>query len=413
MKLLGLLVFVGYWLMAVRGASVPPIVEVPVEVPEVVPHEENQKSKNTSSESSSSSSTLKLVHVLFRHGPRTPVNTYPKDPYINETYEPYGWGHLTNPAKVELYKIGKQLRRRYRDFLAPYYQPDMIRAQSSASPRTMMSLQMVLAGLFPPENTPMEWNLMLNWQPIPILAEPEETDVCLRMKVPCPRYDEAVLEVMNSPEVKEFHAQNSQMLQELTGLTGLNVTYAHDVTNVFITLLCEQTYGLELPEWTKEYFPDKMLPLAAQSYIYDAYTPELRKLKGGFFLDHIFEQMQAKISGKMEPSDRRMYIFCGHDWTITNVLSALGVWQPQMPRFSALIAFELRQRDDTGEYFMEVFFQNDPDKEPEQLQVPGCDKQCPIEKLLELMEPVLPDGSYEQLCLAKGSGDGAKISYHK
>lgn len=53
----------------------------------------------------------------------------------------------------------------------------MIRAQSSESPRTMMSLQMVLAGLFPPENTPLEWNLMLNWQPIPIFMEPEETDL--------------------------------------------------------------------------------------------------------------------------------------------------------------------------------------------------------------------------------------------
>lgn len=39
-----------------------------------------------------------------------------------------------------------------------------------------MSLQMVLAGLFPPENTPMEWNMMMNWQPIPIYTEPEETD---------------------------------------------------------------------------------------------------------------------------------------------------------------------------------------------------------------------------------------------
>ncbi|XP_034121910.1 venom acid phosphatase Acph-1 [Drosophila guanche] len=403
MKLLGLLFFLSHWLMAVRGASISGV-EVPVEVPEEV----IETSRNTSS-----NSTLKLVHVLFRHGPRTPVSTYPKDPYINETFEPYGWGHLTNPAKVELYKIGKQLRGRYTDFLAPYYQPDMIHAQSSASPRTMMSLQMVLGGLFPPENTPMEWNLMLNWQPIPIQVEPEETDVRLRMKVPCPRYDEAVQEVMNSPEVKEFHAQNSELLQELTEKTGLNVTYAHDVTNVFITLLAEQGYGLELPQWTKEYFPDKMLPLAAQSYIYDAYTPELRKLKGGFYLDHIFEQMQSKISGKMEPSARKMYLSCGHDWTITNVLSALGVWQPQMPRFSALIAFELRQRDDTGEYFVEIFFQNDPDKEPEQLQVPGCAKQCPIEKLLELTEQVLPDGSYEQLCMAKSAANGAKISYNK
>lgn len=42
--------------------------------------------------------SLVMVHVLFRHGQRTPdVSTiYPKDPYRNETYYPYGLGALTN-----------------------------------------------------------------------------------------------------------------------------------------------------------------------------------------------------------------------------------------------------------------------------------------------------------------------------
>lgn len=33
---------------------------------------------------------------VFRHGIRTPADTYPKDPYIKETFFPVGWGHLTN-----------------------------------------------------------------------------------------------------------------------------------------------------------------------------------------------------------------------------------------------------------------------------------------------------------------------------
>ncbi|XP_017042311.1 venom acid phosphatase Acph-1 [Drosophila ficusphila] len=410
LRFLGLLLSVSCVLI-VRGGVIE--VEVPQEVtegPETDFKNPNGVHKPTGSESNS---TLKLVHVLFRHGPRTPVSTYPKDPFINETYAPYGWGALTNGAKVELYKIGKQLRQRYKDFLPSYYQPDMIRAQSSESPRTLMSMQMVLAGLFPPENTPMEWNLMLNWQPIPIVMEPEATDVRLRMKAPCPRYDEAVLEVINLPEVQQLHSESADLLQELTNLTGLNVTHAHDVTNVFITLQTEQTYGLELPSWTKGYYPEKMLPLAAKSYVYDAYTTEMRKMKGGFFVELLLRQMQDKISGKLQPKDRRMFLSCGHDWTITNVLSALDVWEAQMPRFSALIAFELHQNPETGEYFLEVFFQNDPEKEPQQLQIPGCEKQCPIEKLLELTKDIIPDAPYAELCEAKGTQEGGRISYNK
>ncbi|XP_043649078.1 venom acid phosphatase Acph-1 [Drosophila teissieri] len=408
-KYLGLLLSVSCVLIA-RGGVME--IEVPQEVTEG-PKDVSQNSVETSPPKDSvSNSTLKLVHVLFRHGPRTPVSTYPNDPYINETYEPFGWGALTNGAKVELYKIGKQLRQRYKDFLPAYYQPDVIRAQSSESPRTLMSMQMVLAGLFPPENTPMEWNQLLNWQPIPIVMEPEATDVRIRMKAPCPRYDEAVLEVIDLPEVKKLHAENSDLLQELTSRTGLNITHAHDVTNVFITLLCEQTFGLQLPPWTKDYFPEKMLPLAEKSYVYDAYTTEMRKMKGGFFVELLLQQMHARISGELQPANRKMFLSCGHDWTITNVLSALNVWQAQMPRFSALIAFELHQNSQTGEYFLEIFFQNDPNKEPQQLQIPGCEKQCPIDKLIELTNDIIPDAPYADLCRAKGTQGGVKISYH-
>lgn len=32
----------------------------------------------------------------MRHGDRAPQDTYPNDPYINNSMEPYGWGQLTN-----------------------------------------------------------------------------------------------------------------------------------------------------------------------------------------------------------------------------------------------------------------------------------------------------------------------------
>lgn len=39
-----------------------------------------------------------------------------------------------------------------------------------------MSLEIVLAGLFKPKNTPMQWNANLNWQPIPYDYQPLEKD---------------------------------------------------------------------------------------------------------------------------------------------------------------------------------------------------------------------------------------------
>ncbi|XP_015603943.1 uncharacterized protein LOC107271895 isoform X3 [Cephus cinctus] len=45
--------------------------------------------------------TLRLVTVVFRHGQRTPADTYPTDPHINDSMVPYGWGQLTNNCPAD------------------------------------------------------------------------------------------------------------------------------------------------------------------------------------------------------------------------------------------------------------------------------------------------------------------------
>ena len=56
-------------------------------------------------------------------------------------------------------------------------------ARSTASPRTLMSMATVLAGMLPPNNTPMKWNTKLNWQPIPIFSEPLDKDIVSIKKI--------------------------------------------------------------------------------------------------------------------------------------------------------------------------------------------------------------------------------------
>lgn len=52
----------------------------------------------------------------MRHGARTPQSTYPNDPYINETFFPYGWGQLTNVRtyplilKIHFFLINQKFR---------------------------------------------------------------------------------------------------------------------------------------------------------------------------------------------------------------------------------------------------------------------------------------------------------------
>lgn len=49
-------------------------------------------------------------------------------------------------------------------------------AQTTDVSRTKMSMQVLLAGLYPPHNTAMEWSNHLNWQPTNIFSQPYDED---------------------------------------------------------------------------------------------------------------------------------------------------------------------------------------------------------------------------------------------
>lgn len=96
--------------------------------------------------------------------------------------------------------------------------------------------------------------------------------------------------------------------------------------------------------------------LAEQSYADLVATTDMQRIKAGPLIKLITDQMQAKINGTLEPVDRKLFLYCAHDWTITNLLIALKVWKRQMPNFAALILVELHQKSDNDDYHVEVSF---------------------------------------------------------
>lgn len=66
---------------------------------------------------------VKYAAIIYRHGDRTPVDTYPTDPWKNESLWPVRFGELTNIGKRQHYALGQWLRRRYsvRALLNRYY----------------------------------------------------------------------------------------------------------------------------------------------------------------------------------------------------------------------------------------------------------------------------------------------------
>lgn len=79
-------------------------------------------------------------------------------------------------GKQTLFGIGKWARKRYGHLIGDVYQSKIMHAQSTGVTRAQMSLAVVLAGLWEPHKTPLEWNPLLNWQPIPYTYEKLDED---------------------------------------------------------------------------------------------------------------------------------------------------------------------------------------------------------------------------------------------
>uniref|UniRef100_A0A6G1S7T1 2-phosphoxylose phosphatase 1 n=1 Tax=Aceria tosichella TaxID=561515 RepID=A0A6G1S7T1_9ACAR len=93
--------------------------------------------------------TLKLINVIGRHGDRAPSDGFPSsDKHGNRVdfFWPNGYSNLTDIGRMRQFRIGLELRRRYRDFLS--FNSSHYLAFSSAFTRCHESLNHTLRGLF-------------------------------------------------------------------------------------------------------------------------------------------------------------------------------------------------------------------------------------------------------------------------
>ncbi|XP_074039574.1 prostatic acid phosphatase isoform X2 [Leptinotarsa decemlineata] len=332
--------------------------------------------------------TLEMVHVVMRHGTRTPASTYPNDPYINETFYPIGWGQITNEGKLHLFNVGKFLRERYGSFLGTHYSPDEYYTQSTGVDRTKVSMQMVNAGLWPPVGE-QKWG-PLDWQPIPVSSEPLDQDSLLLVRRPCPQYHIEKERVMNSPEVKSMMAEYEDLFRELTEITGQKVEDFDGVQDIYSTLMAEEAFNLTLPDWTKNYYPKKMFTPTVKSFILNVYTDKMNRLKGGVLLKKLLEDWTSKSEGSIKQKTKKAFLYGGHDSTVVNILRALKVWDDQFPGYAITVLFELYKDRATNTYGVEIYLRNSTVVPPFKLTIPGCESFCPLTKLKELTTDVIP-----------------------
>ncbi|XP_032265100.1 prostatic acid phosphatase isoform X2 [Phoca vitulina] len=315
---------------------------------------------------------LKLVTLVFRHGDRSPIETFPNDP-IKESSWPQGFGQLTQLGMEQHYELGQYIRKRYRKFLNESYKREQVYIQSTDVDRTLMSAMTNLAGLFPPEGISV-WNPSLPWQPIPVhtLSLSEDRDF-----------------IETLPTFTGYHTQ------DLFGMW----------TKVYDPLFCESVHNFTLPSWATEDTMTKLKELSELSILslYGIHKQkEKSRLQGGVLVSEILNHMKSAT----QPSNRRkLVMYSAHDTTVSGLQMALDVYNGLLPPYASCHIMELYL--EKGEYFVEMYYRNETQHEPYPLTLPGCTPSCSLMEFAELVAPVIPqDWSTECMPTSNDQGTG-------
>ncbi|XP_011699163.1 PREDICTED: testicular acid phosphatase homolog [Wasmannia auropunctata] len=335
----------------------------------------------------------------MRHGDRAPLDTYPNDLYVNYTMGPNGWGQLTNEGKRHQYNQGLFLRKRYDNFLGSTYHPDILHLQSTNVDRTKMSGLLEAAGLWKP-NEKQTFKSDLPWQPVTLFYQERQDDTLMLVWNTCPRYTQLRSSVYDLPEVQKVHEDNKQLFAELSNFTGMPIRTFEDVTSLYGTLSAEESMNLTLPKWVKDYYPDKLLPLALYGLQLNTYNDEFRRLNGGPMLKKFTDDMLAKKGGTLKPERRKMFMYSGHDITVVALLDTMHIWHNQEPHFNIMTIIELHE--DKGEWNVQVFLRNTTSHEPYPMIIPGCTIKCPLDKFVEILKPMIPE-NWKEECKVDGN----------
>lgn len=339
--------------------------------------------------------TLLLVHVIYRHGDRTPdqVSLYPTNPYYNEIhYSPYGYGQLLNKGKRRERDIGKALRKRYNKFLGSVWNIDALDVRSTDYNRTKMSAQLMLAGLWPPTSMNI-WDPLLDWQPIPYNYEKSADDKELAPFLGCTRFTRLFQETVASPEISSYLSRYNETLEILADKTGLEMSYLEAFLLYFGFLIQEQLY-MPLEDWTKMIYPEPLKSLAVDFYYLQTNNTGLRTIITGYFFKKIIADTQSKIDGTLSPAGRKMFIYSAHETNVAAILLTLEAFKiVDIPPYGSYVLFEVHEID--GVYGIKLFYQDYSSNEPQLLKISGCADLCPFDEFIALLEEYIPESDSE------------------
>lgn len=287
----------------------------------------------------------KLIFAIdiVRHGDRTPLIAS----HEMEKNWPQGVGQLTPTGMRQEYELGKILRQRYINkyhLLPQQYDINTMTVRSSGIPRTMMSAQSILFGLYPlgtgPSLDESTKALPQGLQPIPINTVPREQDNLL-----IPNHDKEEFKqhlenyILNSSEWIQKGNKLKANYPAWSNILGVPIGNLFDLIYVSDRLFIERLYNIPLPLGLQEKDADTILSTGKWAFLYIANHPKLALNAGSELAQTI--KHEITLAAEQQNRPLKYLLFVAHDTTLAAQLKILGQKMDDIPPYASDINYSL------------------------------------------------------------------------
>ncbi|XP_076749008.1 venom acid phosphatase Acph-1 [Xylocopa sonorina] len=332
---------------------------------------------------------LESVQVVFRHGDRTPTKEeiYPKLPH-NPVYDSLGYGQLTEVGKIREYRLGTILRQRYGKFLGDVRNYNDVYAVTTDYDRTKMSLQLVLSGLYPSDQTHLN--------AIPIIYVPKIVDTTM-LPVSCPIYLKELKRIKNSAIVHTLLSKYTDLFEYLSKNTGLDMSSDPllATSTLYHFLTSQKSMKIPVPEWASDDVQKRMEKIVMLDYEIQSYTTSMKRMYGGHLIKEFIQNMNFK--GNANANTPKMFLYSGHELNVAAFAKAHGFILPAIPAYGSAIIVE-KWQNSAGQQFVQMLHWTGVTETLLPYIIHKCGNMCPYDKYVQLVQDVIPTNE-ESNCL--------------
>lgn len=421
---------------------------------------QNQSGSFSSSPLKVGPGQLVLAIVVARHGDRAPQHHAPafaagdrhsmvgKPFAIDYGHWPVDYGQLTEFGMHQMREFGRKLRERYivsktgtsRGFLSHVYEHAETHVRSTDVDRTLVSAMNAMIGLYEESDKSSSKGKLQTRVVVPVHTVEYKNDALMdgSAKRHCPRFFNAGKEMLQTGFCRGAIMRNTALLDALPSLTGWDTSNAsfEQLVQIIAGLrdlrVCQRAHNISQPMNVTQFDRD-LDDIVARISIAKWDVPGLGVLVGGRLLRAVSNRMVAmtklvhgdkeismksrdECNAKGRDSDedgscpRKLVVYTGHDTTIFDVRSALGLHavvggnDGGVAPYGSHVIFELRRGDSSSGESSKSGVEDDLNynvtvlhgshsRQTEEIGGPFCGGQstCSLKSFLSYVDERVPD----------------------